>query len=105
MHEPDYLYLCHQVREFSFMFGPGPLGIVLDNNSGAGPSTMVSSFTDVTPPGVTGEPQVKEGMGLAVGDLVSKINGEGVTDLTHEQVLWHLRKPRPILIHFIGYYR
>jgi hypothetical protein len=72
---------------------------------------MVSGFNAASTAGdgaaatPSGEPQVKEGMGLAVGDLVSKINGESVTELNHEQVLWQLRKPRPLLIHFIGYYR
>jgi hypothetical protein len=70
---------------------------------------MVSGFSGAETAGDeatrAGEAQVKEGMGLAVGDLVSKINGETVSDLSHEQVLVQLRKPRPILIHFIGYYR
>ena len=98
-----FLGMSDQVREASVLFKDGPLGLIVDpapTTSGRASSSMVVGFKPLD----SGQPGPAAASGVvSVGDIISKINGESVTELTHEEVLMKLRAPKPLMVHFLGF--
>jgi hypothetical protein len=91
------------VREKSVLFGLGALGLVLQSaptKHGGHSGSMVADFQPLED-GSQGPAQLS-GM-ISEGDIVSKINGEGVTDISNEAVMRKLIA-RPAVVHFIGFH-
>ena len=98
-----FLGMSDQVREASVLFRDGPLGLIIDPSptmSGRASSSMVVGFKPLD----SGEPGPAAASGVvSVGDIISKINGESVTELSHEEVLMKLQAPKPLMVHFLGF--
>ena len=87
------------------LFGDGPLGIIVDpspSKSGRSSSSMVVGFKPLED-GRQG-PALESGV-VQIGDIMSKINGDSVAELSHEQVMMRLRGARPMMVHFLGFYQ
>ena len=100
-----FVGLSEQVREASVLFGDGPLGIIVDpspSKSGRSSSSMVVGFKPLDD-GRQG-PALESGV-VQIGDIMSKINGDSVAELSHEQVMMRLRGARPMMVHFLGFYQ
>lgn len=95
---PDFcafVGLVDSVREVSVVFRSPGLGLQLRD---LGPMTEV---VGVKPLG-DGSPSPAEGI-LALGDKISKINGEDVVGTLHDVLVTTLKViPRPTVIHFLG---
>lgn len=91
-------HLQDAAREVSVMFPPDvPLGLSLRQSGEFSEVAALKPLPD-------GRPSPAQLSGLvAVGDKVSKINGEPVLGDSHDVVIAKLKAaPRPLMIHFLG---
>lgn len=94
----SFVGLVDCTRETSVFFPSGSMGISLVQ--GPGGYTEVSALKPVD-----GKPSAAMINGLvAVGDKLSKVNGEDVLGLMSHEVIISMVKsaPRPLLLHFLG---
>ena len=93
----SFVGLVDGTRECSVFFPAGPLGISLI--VGAGGYTEVAAIKMIE-----GRPSAAMNGLVAVGDKVSKLNGEDVLGSFSHEVLVSMIKaaPRPLLLHFVG---
>lgn len=95
----SFVGVVDAMRETSCFFPPGPLGLSLFEGEGG--------YTEVREikcaPDGTPSPAMAGGL-IAVGDRVSKLNGEDVLGAVSHDVLISMIKsaPRPLLLHFLG---
>ncbi|GMI44046.1 hypothetical protein TrCOL_g5391, partial [Triparma columacea] len=79
--------------DFKVTFGVGPVGITLKKDE-HGRQCLVKSFRDVKDP-ATGRmvdgPAKRSGL-IAVGDVITEIDGESVMELTFKQTMMRLRQ-------------
>lgn len=86
-----FLGLMEQVRETSFIFTAHVLGISLAPNTSPGTPAVVGSVQ---------EPALCPG--LQPGDVLSKLNGKAVGEMSHTVLVNHIKHMRrPIILHFV----
>lgn len=94
----SFVGLVDCTRETSVFFPPGKLGLSLVQGPEGYTEVSALSLVDDKP-----SPAMINGL-VAVGDKISKVNGEDVLGLTSHSVITSMIQtaPRPLLLHFLG---
>lgn len=87
--------------DVSYAFAPGALGLRLKEGRGTSAPCFIAQFV-ADPRGGPG--QAEKGGVLRVGDVLTRISGQSVADLSYDEVVALIREaPRPVTVHFRRY--